>query len=184
MHQHRFAGGIPRPEATVDASSAQLPNVITPNQDGMNERLTLYLADDPDFPLLSIVERYDTVVFNRWGGEVYRTTGAPVNGTDASKTNRSPKAPLLPIELPHRLRRGAAGRAIRRLRSVALKHPRLSCIPFNAALYSASDKMGICFSTHVAYFETPILASATRKSIPPLMYRLCAAPFGCLLLGA
>ncbi|MGB2015418.1 MAG: gliding motility-associated C-terminal domain-containing protein, partial [Flavobacteriales bacterium] len=66
------------PEATVDASSAQLPNVITPNQDGMNERLTLYLADDPDFPLLSIVERYDLVIFNRWGGEVYRTTGAPV----------------------------------------------------------------------------------------------------------
>ena len=66
------------PEATVDASSAQLPNVITPNQDGMNERLTLYLADDPDFPLLSIVERYDLVIFNRWGGEVYRTTGASV----------------------------------------------------------------------------------------------------------
>jgi gliding motility-associated-like protein len=66
------------PEATVDASSAQLPNVITPNQDGMNERLTLYLADDPDFPLLSIVERYDLVIFNRWGGEVYRITGAPV----------------------------------------------------------------------------------------------------------
>lgn len=66
------------PEATVDASSAQLPNVITPNKDGMNERLTLYLADDPEFPLLSIVEQYDLVVFNRWGGEVFRTTGAPV----------------------------------------------------------------------------------------------------------
>ena len=66
------------PEATVDASSAQLPNVITPNKDGMNERLTLYLADDPEFSLLSIVEQYDLVVFNRWGGEVFRTTGAPV----------------------------------------------------------------------------------------------------------
>lgn len=66
------------PEATVDATSAQLPNVITPNKDGMNERLTLYLADDPEFPLLSIVEQYDLVVFNRWGGEVFRTTGAPV----------------------------------------------------------------------------------------------------------
>lgn len=65
------------PEATVDASSAQLPNVITPNKDGLNERLTLYLADDPGFPLLSIVERFDLVVFNRWGSEVYRTTGAP-----------------------------------------------------------------------------------------------------------
>jgi gliding motility-associated-like protein len=66
------------PEASVDASSAQLPNVITPNKDGWNERLTLYLADDPEFPLLSIVERFDLVVFNRWGGEVFRTTGAPV----------------------------------------------------------------------------------------------------------
>lgn len=69
---------IQDPEATVDASSAQLPNVITPNKDGLNERLTLYLADDPEFPLLSIVERYDLVIFNRWGGEVFRTTGAPV----------------------------------------------------------------------------------------------------------
>jgi gliding motility-associated-like protein len=66
------------PEASVDASSAQLPNVITPNKDGWNERLTLYLADDPEFPLLSIVERFDLIVFNRWGGEVFRTTGAPV----------------------------------------------------------------------------------------------------------
>lgn len=66
------------PEATIDATSAQLPNVITPNKDGMNERLTLYLADNPEFPLLSIVERYDLVIFNRWGGEVFRSTGGPV----------------------------------------------------------------------------------------------------------
>ena len=66
------------PEASVNVSSARLPNVITPNKDGINERLTLYLEEDPDFPLLSIVERYDLVIFNRWGGEVFRTTGEPV----------------------------------------------------------------------------------------------------------
>ncbi|HBP45993.1 MAG TPA: hypothetical protein DD635_08815 [Flavobacteriales bacterium] len=66
------------PEASVNVSSARLPNVITPNKDGINERLTLYLEEDPDFPLLSIVERYDLVIFNRWGGEVFRTTGKPV----------------------------------------------------------------------------------------------------------
>ena len=44
----------------------------------MNERLSLYLADNPEFPLLSIVERYDLVIFNRWGGEIFRSTGAPV----------------------------------------------------------------------------------------------------------
>lgn len=66
------------PEATVDASSARMPNVITPNQDGSNERLYLYLEEDPEFPLLSIVESYDLQIFNRWGNLVYSHQGSPI----------------------------------------------------------------------------------------------------------
>ncbi len=66
------------PEATIDASSAQFPNVISPNKDGKNERLTLYLAENPDFPLLSIIEQYELIIFNRWGDPIFSSTGAPV----------------------------------------------------------------------------------------------------------
>ena len=66
------------PEATIDASSAQFPNVITPNKDGKNERLTLYLAENPDFPLLSIVDQYELLIFNRWGEAIFSSFGAPV----------------------------------------------------------------------------------------------------------
>lgn len=66
------------PEAIIDVSSARLPNVISPNKDGHNERLTLYLEDQPDFPLLSIVEHMDLVIFNRWGNAIFESTGIPV----------------------------------------------------------------------------------------------------------
>lgn len=66
------------PEATVDASTAQMPNVITPNQDGLNEKLLLFLESDPDFPLLSIVEDYDLQIFNRWGNLIYTHQGSPI----------------------------------------------------------------------------------------------------------
>jgi len=66
------------PEATIDASSARFPNVISPNRDGYNDRLTLYLDEFPDFPLLSIVREFELSIFNRWGNLVYSYQGGPV----------------------------------------------------------------------------------------------------------
>lgn len=66
------------PEAFIDASSARFPNVISPNQDGYNERLTLYLEDFPQFPLLSIVQDFKLSIYNRWGNMVYSSQGNPV----------------------------------------------------------------------------------------------------------
>lgn len=66
------------PEAAVDASTAILPNVISPNGDGRNDRFIPFLTDDPDFPLLSIVASYDLQLFNRWGNLIYSHTGSPV----------------------------------------------------------------------------------------------------------
>jgi gliding motility-associated-like protein len=66
------------PEATIDASSARFPNVISPNRDGYNDRLTLYLEEFPDFPLLSIVQEFELSIFNRWGNLVYSYQGGPV----------------------------------------------------------------------------------------------------------
>ena len=66
------------PEAFVDASSTMLPNVFSPNGDGTNERFRPFLANDPEFPLLSIVDRYQLSIFNRWGNAVYMHDGKPV----------------------------------------------------------------------------------------------------------
>jgi hypothetical protein len=66
------------PEAAVDASEAIAPNVFTPDGDDSNAYFMPFLPSDPQFNLLSIIDRYDLVVFNRWGNEVYRTNGLPV----------------------------------------------------------------------------------------------------------
>jgi gliding motility-associated-like protein len=66
------------PEAFVDASSATLPNIISPNGDGQNERFRPFLSDDPNFPLLSIVDQYQLNIYNRWGNAIYEYEGGPV----------------------------------------------------------------------------------------------------------
>lgn len=66
------------PEAFVDASSSTLPNVISPNGDGKNERFRPFLANDPGFPLLSIVDKYELNIFNRWGNLIYQHGGNPI----------------------------------------------------------------------------------------------------------
>jgi gliding motility-associated-like protein len=66
------------PEAFVDASSTTMPNIISPNGDGKNERFLPFLKDNPEFPILSIMDRYQLKIFNRWGLEVYSNQGTPV----------------------------------------------------------------------------------------------------------
>lgn len=66
------------PEAFVDASSTTMPNIISPNGDGKNERFLPFLKDNPEFPILSIMNRYQLKIFNRWGLEVYSNQGTPV----------------------------------------------------------------------------------------------------------
>lgn len=61
------------------APLADLPNVITPNQDGLNETFGL---PQP----APAVSGYELAVFNRWGGRVYRSTdpAAPWAAPDAA----------------------------------------------------------------------------------------------------
>ena len=55
-----------------------MPNIISPNGDGKNERFLPFLKDNPEFPILSIMDRYQLKIFNRWGLEVYSNQGTPV----------------------------------------------------------------------------------------------------------
>lgn len=68
----------------VNISSVTMPNVITPNNDGKNDGLALFLADEPDRNLMALIDDYDLRVYNRWGGLVYENVGLPIRwqGTD------------------------------------------------------------------------------------------------------
>lgn len=80
------------PDAAVDASSLTLPNVFTPGSDGRNDSFRAFLADDPGFELLGVMERYGLQVYNRWGNLVYQNAGLPIrwDGTDAQGSPVSP----------------------------------------------------------------------------------------------
>lgn len=62
----------------VNISSVTMPNVITPNNDGKNDGLALFLADEPDRNLMALIDDYHLRVYNRWGGLVYENTGLPI----------------------------------------------------------------------------------------------------------
>ncbi len=64
-------------EAGLELGAYQLPNVITPNRDGINDRFGLMPEDDDCL-------NYRITFFNRWGKKVYEMTeqGTPFMGLD------------------------------------------------------------------------------------------------------
>lgn len=62
-------------EASVDVSSLIFPNVFSPNNDGTNDSFIPFLADDPEFAILPLFNRYELKVYNRWGNLVFDTEG-------------------------------------------------------------------------------------------------------------
>ncbi len=76
------AGNYIPPEELVrvcidDCEYYNLPNVFTPNGDGVNDIFK-------PFPYNNSVEKIDLTVYNRWGGEVFKTQDPDINwdGTD------------------------------------------------------------------------------------------------------
>lgn len=49
------------------------PNILTVNNDGLNEEWRPFLLYDPSFDVLEILSDYELHVFNRWGTEVFMT---------------------------------------------------------------------------------------------------------------
>lgn len=68
----------------LDLEKLVVPNVITPNGDGINDKWKAFLVDDPTFDLPAVMEVYSIDVFNRWGQLVYEGDGASAswNGGD------------------------------------------------------------------------------------------------------
>ena len=66
------------PGARLDLEDLALPNVLTPNGDGQNEVLKPWLPQDPDFDVLSVMDRWELRVYNRWGNLVYAGSGLPI----------------------------------------------------------------------------------------------------------
>lgn len=63
---------------TVSECFGQVPNVITPNADGLNDLLQPLQAAQPD---------YEMTIFNRWGQVVFRSTNALVGWNGLNQQN-------------------------------------------------------------------------------------------------
>ena len=55
-------------EASEDTEAFALPNVFTPNNDGMNDCFQMVNIDNTTF------ESFDLQIFNRWGNLVFHTS--------------------------------------------------------------------------------------------------------------
>jgi gliding motility-associated-like protein len=66
-------------EEGLQLSAYQMPNIITPNNDGINDQLKLMPADDHCL-------NYKITIFNRWGIKVYEMTesSVPFSGRDSN----------------------------------------------------------------------------------------------------
>jgi len=58
----------------LDLSTMILPNIITVEQDQLNDDWKAILASDPLLDLTTLFLEYDLTVFNRWGGIVFEST--------------------------------------------------------------------------------------------------------------
>jgi len=56
---------------TVDLSSITLPNVVSPNGDGMNDVWRPFLPADPDMDVTALFDTYELTVYDRWGQTVF-----------------------------------------------------------------------------------------------------------------
>jgi len=77
-------------DQSLDVSSLRFPNIFTPNADGKNDVFKPFLADDAEFNILQYMPSYNLLIYNRWGGLIYESTGVgkqwdgKTNGEDLS----------------------------------------------------------------------------------------------------
>ena len=62
------------PDFFVPIQFVEVPNVVSPNGDEINDEVRAYLSTDPDFDLNGKVGSFYLNIFNRWGQEVFSTT--------------------------------------------------------------------------------------------------------------
>ncbi len=69
-----------------------IPNVFSPNNDGMNDRLVIYGSE--------FIQNISSIkVFSRWGGLVFEATNFPPNDFQAAWNGRSPTGGFLPRDV-------------------------------------------------------------------------------------
>ena len=60
----------------IDIIDVQIPNIITANNDNLNDELKPYLLSDIGFELKDVMQNVDIQVYNRWGNLVYEASDA------------------------------------------------------------------------------------------------------------
>jgi len=63
---------------SIDPNLIALPNVLTTNQDGLNEEFRPFLKNNPELSINELMSNVNLVVLNRWGNEVYSTDDASI----------------------------------------------------------------------------------------------------------
>jgi hypothetical protein len=56
---------------TIDESQIVFPNIISPNQDNLNDTWAPRLRGNPDYDMTSLFDVYDLHIYDRWGKEVF-----------------------------------------------------------------------------------------------------------------
>ncbi len=51
-----------------------IPNVFTPNADGINDFFTIFYPNNPNYPISDDMEVYEMTIFNRWGRKVFEAS--------------------------------------------------------------------------------------------------------------
>lgn len=65
-------------DAVIDLSSLTLPNVFTPNSDGVNEAWRPYYPLDPEIDLSVYLSEMNLKIYNRWGQQVHDSSSSPL----------------------------------------------------------------------------------------------------------
>lgn len=65
----------------------EVPNIITPNGDNLNESLRAFYILDPEFDLTGKVNEYSLDIYNRWGNLVYNTSRISDSWEDFSESD-------------------------------------------------------------------------------------------------
>ena len=62
----------------LDLSDMVLPNVITPDNNGNNDRFMPFVPGHEDKNVLTMLDTYQIQVYNRWGDVLFQNNGMPL----------------------------------------------------------------------------------------------------------
>ena len=73
-----YAADVQSDIDVLDLSQMVLPNVMTPDGNGRNDRFMPFVPGHEDQNVFTMMDAYDIQVYNRWGDLLFENNGMPV----------------------------------------------------------------------------------------------------------